>query len=129
MFRKIGFSLMIALFQILFSSTVVASGFDVSFDEKENIITVAAGKEEIEIQPKNDDCEIIDDGDNYGFTNCQFKIGELSMSKVSAEIGADGVGFSLESGFDIASDFKLEAYNSSGGDDKVFTVVFEPEEE
>lgn len=98
-----------ALFQILFSSTVVASGFDVSFDEKENIITVAAGKEEIEIQPINDDCEIIDDGDNYGFTNCQIKIGELSMSKVSAEIGADGVGFSLESGFDIASDFKLEA--------------------
>ena len=108
MLRKIFFSLLMALFQIFFSSTAWASGFDVSFDEKENIIIVAAGNEEIEIQFVNDDCDIIDDGDNYGFKDCQIKIGELSMSKVSAEVGADGVGFSLEGGFDIASDFKLE---------------------
>lgn len=109
MLRKIFFSLLMALFQIFFSSTAWASGFDVSFDEKENMIIVEAGKEEIKIQPVNDDCEIIDDSNNYGFKNCQIKIGELSMSKVSAEVGADGVGFSLEGGFDIASDFKLKA--------------------
>lgn len=109
MLRKILFSLLMALFQIFFSSTAWASGFDVSFDEKENVIIVAAGSEEIEIQFVNDDCDIIDDGDNYGFNNCQIKIGKLSMSKASAQIGADGVGFSLESGFDIASDFKLKA--------------------
>ena len=77
--------------------------------KRKNIIIVSAGKEEIEIQPVNDDCEIIDEGNNYGFTNCQIKIGELSMSKVSAEIGAAGAGFSLEGGFDIASDFELQA--------------------
>ena len=109
MLRKTAISLMIALFQILFSSTAWASEFDVSFDEEKNIIIVSAGKEEIEIQPVNDDCEIIDEGNNYGFTNCQIKIGELSMSKVSAEIGAAGAGFSLEGGFDIASDFELQA--------------------
>ena len=109
MLRKIFFSLLMALFQIFFSSTAWASGFDVSFDEKENMIIVEAGKEEIKIQPVNDDCEIIDDSNNYGFKNCQIKIGELSMSKVSAEVGADGVGFSLDGGFDIASDFKLKA--------------------
>ena len=47
MFRKTAISLMIALFQILFSSTAWASEFDVSFDEEKNIIIVSAGKEEI----------------------------------------------------------------------------------
>ena len=64
MLRKILFSLLMALFQIFFSPTAWASGFDVSFDEKENMIIVEAGKEEIKIQPVNDDCEIIDDGNN-----------------------------------------------------------------
>jgi len=109
MLRKTLFSLLMALFQIFFSSTAWAGGFDVSFDEKENIIIVAAGNEEIEIKFVNDDCDIIDDGGNYGFNNCQIKIGQLSMSKASAQIGADGVGFSLESGFDIARNFKLKA--------------------
>ena len=109
MFRQTAVSLMIALFQILFSSTAWASEFNVSFDKEKNIIIISAGKEEIEIRPVNDDCEIIDEGNNYGFKNCQIKIGELSMSKVSAEIGAEGAGFSLDGGFDIASDFKLKA--------------------
>ena len=48
--------------------------------KRKNMIIVEAGKEEIKIQPVNDDCEIIDDSNNYGFKNCQI----LSSSQTTA---------------------------------------------
>ena len=41
------------------------------------------------IKPVNDDCEIIDEDNNYGFSDCQIQW--PIMSSVSAQIGPDGV--------------------------------------
>ena len=40
---------------------------------------------------------MISDGGNYGY-RLQSQIGDLEMSKVSAQLGSDGVGFGLDNG-------------------------------
>ena len=98
MIKKTFFLICFTFLQSFLLSIATASGFDVSFDDDDKIITVTAGNDEIVIKPVNDDCEIIDEDNNYGFSDCQITIGQLSMSSVSAQIGPDGVGFSLENG-------------------------------
>ena len=109
MIKKTFFLICFTFLQSFLLSIATASGFDVSFDDDDKIISVNSGNDEIVIKPVNDDCEIIDEDNNYGFSDCQITIGQLSMSSVSAQIGPDGVGFSLENGLSLGKDLQLEA--------------------
>ena len=75
----------------------LADNFEILLSDDERSIIVKAGKEELEIGI-GENCDVISDGGNYGFTDCQSQIGDLEMSKVSAQLGSDGVGFSLDNG-------------------------------
>ena len=88
-------------FFFVFQSTLAsASDFNIELSEDKRTFTITADKSEIEIGVTKD-CDIKDDGGNYGFTNCQALIGDLTMPEVSAQIGQDGVGFSLDNGIEF----------------------------
>ena len=70
----------------------LADNFEILLSDDERSIIVKAGKEELEIGI-GENCDVISDGGNYSFTDCQSQIGDLEMSKVSAQLGSDGVGF------------------------------------
>ena len=97
MLKLSNFSVFIFAIIVFWSTHSLADNFEILLSDDQRSIIVKNGKEELEIGI-GENCDVISDGENYGFTDCQSQIGDLEMSKVSAQFGSDGVGFSLDNG-------------------------------
>lgn len=100
---KLFYSLVTILIScVLMGQNAFADDFDISISDDNRTIIIEANGNELEIGV-NEDCDIVNESNNFGFNSCAVVIGDLEMSEVSAQIGKDGVGFSIDNGLNFGS--------------------------
>ena len=82
MLKLSNFSVCVFAIIVVWGTHSLADNFEILLADDERSIIVKTGKEELEIGI-GENCDVISDGENYGFTDCQSQIGDLEMSKVS----------------------------------------------